>query len=328
MKTEFKRIFPLAAIAILLFAISPLATASTLTVNLNPKTDVATLDSVSTTKIVFTYPSNSTISAYLRNVSSTFSLSGSFDGTSSGAHELQGSFDQWDHQVSVSNFSVAVSYSALGNATALVVDTATKVNATVSGAFTVVNNTVTANLGWRAFVIRGAMDLPLEGRNVDINLAGSAMEDSIGSHASAEGWLVNSFGGDSFWNRPTLNFSQLDTPLSTWTKNYNAATNTTTFSKTISGQNTYSVSADFNGQKYSLSAISDPSGVVNVQGYANAEGDSLVMAPAPASASISASSGVIAVVVVVGLIAIAGGYLAIRARARAAKAPTSTTLPV
>lgn len=328
MNTETKKIVPLATIAILLFVVSPLANASTLTVNLNPKTGVATLDSVSTSKIVFTYPANSSISNYLRNVSSTLSLSGKFDGSSSGAHELQGSFEEWDHHISVSNISVAVSFSAKGNTTTLVVNKVTKVNATVSGAFSVVNGSVMANLGWRAFVVRGAMDLPLQGHNIDINLAGSAMEESImGSHAYAAGWLTSSFGGGSFWNRPTLNFTQLDTPLDTWTKNYDSATNTTTFSKTISGQNTYSIQADFNGQKYSLSEISDPSGVVSVQGYANASGDSLVMAPAPASASIS--SGVLAAVVMIGLLAIAGGYLAIRARSRARTTATSpTTLPV
>jgi len=328
MNTEAKKIIPLATIAILLFVVSPLADASTLTVNLNPKTGVATLDSVSTTKIVFTYPANSSISNYLRNVSSTFSLSGKFDGASSGARELQGSFVEWDHHVSVSNISVAVSFSAKGNSTTLVVDKVTQVNATVSGAFSVVNGTVTANLGWRAFVVRGSMNLPLEGHDVDINLAGSAMEESIvGSHAHAAGWLTTSFGGGSFWNRPTLNFSQLDTSLNTWTKNYDSATNTTTFSKTISGQTTFSIQADFNGQKYSLSEISDPSGVVNVQGYANASGDSLVMASPPASALFSTSTVVL--VVVVGVLVLAGGYLAIRARTRSkATATSSTMLPV
>ena len=325
MNTQAKKTIPLATIAIALFVVSPLTYASTLTVNLNPKTGVATLDSVSTTKIVFTYPADSAISNYLRNVSATFSLSGKFDGSSSGAHELQSSFDELDHHTSVSNISVAVSYSAKGNATALVVNIATKVNATVSGAFSVVNGTVKANLGWRAFVVRGAMDLSLEGHNMDVNLAGSAMEDSLmGSHADAATWLTSSFGGGNFWNRSTLNFSQLNAPLETWTKNYNSATNTTTFSKTISGQNTFSVQANFNGQKYSLSEVTDPSGVINVQGYANASGDSLVMAPAPASIS----NGVIAVVVVVGLLALAGGYLAIRARSRTkATTTTSTTLP-
>jgi hypothetical protein len=294
-------------------------------VNLNPKTGIATLDSVSSTKIVFTYPANSTISTNLRNVNSSFSLGGKFDGTSPGVQVLQASFSYWDHHITVSNISVAVSYSAKGNATALVINRMTGINATVAGAFGVVNGTVTANLGWRAFVVRGAMNLPMEGHDFDVNLAGPAMEYSIDSHQYAAGWFMNSFGGDSFWNRPTLNFSQLDTPLSTWTKNYNAATNTTTFSKTISGESAFSIQADFNGQKYSLSEVSDPSGVVNVQGYANASGDSLVMVPAPAPAA----SSVIAVAVVVGLLAIAGGYLAIRARGRArASAPSLTTQPV
>jgi len=325
MKSEAKKIIPLATIAVLLFAVSPLANASTLTVNLNPKSGVATVDSVSTTKIIFTFPSDSPVSKYLGNVSSSLSLSGKFDGSSQGAHELQDNFDNWDNNISVTNVSVAVSYSAKGNATTLVINESTDLNATVSGVFQVVNGTVRANLGWRAFIFRGALNLPLDGRVVDVNLAGDAMEDSLGSHGEAGTWLANAFGSGSFWNRPTLNFSQLNAPLDTWTKNYNAATNTTTFSKTISGQNTYSIQADLNGQQYSLSEISDPSGVLKVQGYANASGDSLVMAQAPASASIASS--VIAVVIVVGLLAIAGGYMAIRARSKAKTTVTSPSKP-
>ena len=327
MKTEAKKIVPLATLAVLLFVVSPLANASTLTVNLNPKSGLAKVDSVSTTKIVFAYPSDSTVSKYLRNVSSSLSLSGTFNGGSQAALELQDTFDGLDSHISVTNMSVDVSYGAKGNATTLVISTSTDVNATVTGVFQVVNGTVRANLGWRAFLVRGALDLPLGGRTVDVNLAGDAMEDSLGSHMAGGAWLSSAFGGFSFWNRSTLNFSQLDTPLDTWTKNYNAATNTTTFSKTISGQNTYSIQADLNGQKYSLSAISDPSGVVSVQGYAIASGDTLVMAPAPSSAS--TSSGVLAVAGVVMLLAIVGGYLAIRTRSRSKTATTSpTTIPV
>ena len=325
MKTEAKKILPLATLAVLLFVVSPLANASTLTVNLNPKSGLAEVDSISTTKIVFVYPSDSTVSKYLRNVSSSLSLSGTFDGGSRAALELQDTFDGLDSHISVTNMSVDVSYGAKGNATTLVIRTFTDVNATVTGVFQVVNGTVRANLGWRAFIVRGALDLPLGGRTVDVNLAGDAMVDSLGSHMAGGAWLSSAFGGFSFWNRSTLNFSQLDTPLDTWTKNYNAATNTTTFSKTISGQNTYSIQADLNGQKYSLSAISDPSGVVSVQGYAIASGDTLVMASAPSSAS----SGVLAVAVVVMLLAIVGGYLAIRTRSRSKTVTTSpTTIPV
>jgi hypothetical protein len=325
MKTEVKKVIPLATLVIILISLSPMAYASTLTVNLNPKTGLAKVDSVSTTKIVFTYPANSTISNYLRNVNSSLSLSGSFDGSAPGTRELQGSFDNWDRHITVSNMSVAVDYSAKGNTTVLVVNKMTKVSATVSGVFSVVNGSVTADLGWRAFVIGGAMNLPLDGQNVDVNLAGPAMENSLGSHGDAAAWLLGAFGRGAFWNRPTLNFSALSSPLSTWTKNYDAATNTTTFSKTISGQDTFSVKATYNGQTYSLTAVSDPSGVVSVQGYANASGDSLVMAPAPESTPI----GVLAAVVVIGLLAIAGGYFALRSRTRAKTSNSpSTTLPV
>lgn len=302
------RIIPLATLAILLIAVAPMASASTLTVNLNPKTGLANVDSVSTTKIVFTYPANSTISKYLRNVSSSSTFSGSFMGTSQGAQEFQGTLHDWDNHVSVSNMSVAVDYSLKGNKTAMVFDKTTKVNATVSGVFRVVNGTVMADLGWRSFIVRGAMDLPLDGHTMDINLAGSAMEDSLGSQTFASGWMMGAFGGGSFWNRPTLNFSELSTPLSTWTKNYNSATNTTTFTKTISGSSTFTSSYDLNGQKYSLSATSDPTGVVAIQGYANASGDSLVIAPAPASATTS----LLAIGAVIAVLALLGGIYAVK----------------
>jgi hypothetical protein len=77
MKTRTKGIIiPLATLAIVLFSVSPLAYASTLKVNLNPKTGLAEVDSVSAIPIVFSYPANSTISDYLRNVSSSLSPEG------------------------------------------------------------------------------------------------------------------------------------------------------------------------------------------------------------------------------------------------------------
>jgi len=325
MKKEMKRIVPLVTLAALLVSLSPIASASTLTINLNPATGAARVNSVSTSKIVFTYPANSTISNYLKNVNSSLNLKGSFDGSSSGTLELQGSFDGWDHHVKVSNMSVAVNYSAKGNSTALVIDKMTNVSATVSGVFSIVNGTVTADLGWRAFVITGAMDLPFNGHDYDVNLAGAAMTNSLGSHATAAAWLYNQFGGGSFWNRPTLNFSELNAPLSAWTKNYDASTNTTTFSKTISGQSTFSFTATYNGQTYSLSATSDPSGVIAVQGYANASGDSLVMEPAPASSP----TGLVAAGAAFVVVAVAVGYLAYRSRAKSGtSAATPTTTPI
>lgn len=306
MKYTGKKVIPLTALAVILLSISPLAYASTLTVNLNPKTGLAKVDSVSTTKIVFTYPANSTVSDFLRNVSSSLNLKGSFDGSTPGARELQSSFEDNDNHVVVKNMSVAVSYTAKGSSTELVIDKSTNITAWVSGVFKVVNGTVRADLGWRAFVVRGPMSLPLEDRQIDINLAGSAMDGTFGDHAFAFGFLQAFAGG--WWNRPTLNFSQLNTPLSTWTKNYDSATNTTTFSKTISGSSNFTASFTYNSQKYTLSAVSDPTGVVTVQGYANAVGDSLVMASPPASTGAGLIAVGAAAAVVLGLI----GYLAVK----------------
>ena len=311
MKNKANKIIPLTAFAIVLLSLAPMVTASSLSVSLNPKTDLAKIDSMSSTKIVFTYPADSSISNYLRNVSTSTSLKGSFDGSTSGARELQGSFDDEDSHVVVNNMSVAFGYTAKGSATELVIDKTTNITAWVSGVFSVVNGSVTANLGWRAFVIRGALSLPLENHMVDVNLAGSIMDDSFGDHAYAAGFLQTAAWG--WWNRPTLNYSQLNTPLSSWTKNYDSATNTTTYSKTITGSSNFTASLTNNGQKYTLSAVSDPTGVVTVQGYANAVGDSLVMAPAPASTGMGLIAVGAAAAVVLGLI----GYIAVRRGVRA-----------
>ena len=306
MKNKAKTIAPLTALAVVLLSLAPMVSASTLTVNLNPTTGLAKIDSMNSTKLVFTYPANSSISSVLRNVSSSESLSGSFQGSTSGARELQGSFDDEGSHVVVRNMSVAYGYTAKGSATQFVIDKTTNITTWVSGVFSVVNGSVTANLGWRAFVIRGAMNLPLENHNIDINLAGSTMDDSFGGHALAAGFLHTAAWG--WWNRPTLNYSELKTPLSTWAKNYDSATNTTTFSKTISGSSNFSASFTFNNQKYTLSAVSDPTGVVTVQGYANAVGDSLVMAPTPASSGVGLIAVGATAAVLLGLI----GYLAVK----------------
>ena len=316
MKDNTGRTVPLAALALLLVTASPLAYASTLTVNLTPKSGLARVDSTSSTKIVFTYPAGSTVSSYLENMSSNYSLSGNFGSGVSGVGVLQGVFDQEDSHISVRNVSVSMGYVAKGNATSLVVDKTTNITAWISGAFSVVNGSVVANLGWRAFTVRGPMEFDMGDRMVDVNLVGSTMQESLGAHALAAGFLMGAFGGGPIWSRPTLNFTALNSPLSTWTKNYDSATNTTTFTKTIAGSSTFMASIDYGNAKYSLSASSDPTGVVTVQGYANASGDSLVIVPAPPSAPTMA----LAVGAVIAVVAALGGYLAIKRGVRP-KAP-------
>lgn len=300
-----KKILPLTALAVLLFAMAPVVQASTLTVNLNPKSGLAKVDLVSTTKITFTYPAGSQVSNYLKNVSSNLNLKGTYNGGSSGVEDLQQSFDDEGSHISVTNMTVAISYSAKGSDTTLVINKMTNVTAWVKGVFHIVNGTVQADLGWRSLVVHGAWNLDMEDHNIDVNLVGSTTQYSLGDHPYAAEFLSNAFGEGSIWSRPTLNYSALNTPLSTWTKNYDSTTNTTTFSKTISGQTTFSASIDNNGQTYSLSATSDPSGVVSVQGYANASGDSLVIAPAPSSGlagMVGLGAAIVVLVVVAGLV--------------------------
>lgn len=319
-----KRIFPLTALVIALLSVAPVVAASTLTVNLNPTTGLAKVDTVSTTRIVFTYPANSSMSEYLRNVSSALKLNSSFTGGSGGAMELQGSFDDEESHIAVKNMSVALDYTSTGNATTLVISKVTDVTAWVSGVFQMVNGSVVANLKWRSFVVQGTMNIDMGDHMTDINMVGSAIQASLASKETALGFMLGSFGDKSVWSQPTLNFTQLDTPLSTWTKNYDSATNTTTFSKTISGTSEFTSSIDDNGQNYSLSATSDPTGVIAVRGYAIPQGDYLVMAPAPAS-----SAGYMELGAVVVLLAAAAGYFLYRWRAKP-KGPlsTNTTLQV
>lgn len=307
------KLLAITTLALLLISTAPAAFGSTLTVDLNPSTKVAKVVTVSTTKIVLTYPVNSTLSGYLKGVNSTTSFSGTFQQGASGVDELQGSFGDEDSHVSVSNVSVSIHYDAKGNSTALVVNKETDITAWVTGVFSVVNGTVTADLKWRSFVVPGALTFNLEDHPVDVNLVGSAMETSLATHTFAIQYMLSAFGGEELWNRPTLNYSALSTPLTTWTKNYDSSTNTTTFSKTVSGTSTFSASVDYNGQKYTLSAISDPSANVMVNGYAIASGDSIALQQAPAS-----SSSLLLLVAAAAAIVVVGGaaYLALRSRAK------------
>jgi hypothetical protein len=275
------RILPLAAIALLLMAATPAAYASTLKVDLNPTTRVADVTSMSTTTLILTYPSNSTISQYLRNYTSSVSWSGTFAGSSQGAAELQGSLEAEDHDVRVQSMNVSYSLTSKGNTTALVVNKETDISAVVQGVFKVENGSVVADLGWKAFEVPGQMTLTFQTHTVDVNYVGSSMEAQLSGHPIVAAAIVGLFGGDDLWHRPTLNFSALNSPLSTWTRNYDSVTNTTTYSKTINGEETLNASADFNGQKYTLSMRSDPSAQVAIQGYATAEGDALMVQPTP-----------------------------------------------
>jgi hypothetical protein len=321
MKNRVNGLIPLSVLAILLLSVAPMAFASTLTVNLNPKTNLAKVTSASNTKIVLTYPVNSSMSKYLNAYNSTLSLSGSFNHGSDGAQLLQSHLHDEDERVTVQNMSASLSYSAKGNKTAFVLNKETDITAWVSGVFNLTNGKVTADLKWRSFSIPGTFNLNLENHDVDVNEVGSAMSDTLGGHALALGMLSGMFEHNDLWHRPTIDFSVFNSNLSTWTKNYISLTNTTTFSKTIAGQSNFTASESFNGQKYTLSAFSDPSSNISVQGYAVAKGNSIVIESTPALLS------PITWVAAVALIAVAAGAAYAVMRSRAIRKPNTPSIP-
>jgi hypothetical protein len=276
------RIAGLALLAVLVLSLGPVAYASNLTVDLNPNTQVAKLTSVSTTNLLLNYPANSTLSAYLKGYNSSLAQSGSFNSSSPAVLTFREHFhDEANDKVSISNMTISYKYNVKANSTALVVNKETDITAWVSGAFKVSNGTVTANLGWRSFYISGALDVRLGNQTVDVNLVGASLTQSIaGKNLGAE-MLSGMFAGGGLWARPTLNFSSLNSPLSSWTRNYDSLTNTTTFSKTVAGNSTFSAKYSNNGEAYSLSMTSDPSAAISTRGYAQAAGDSLVISTAP-----------------------------------------------
>jgi hypothetical protein len=316
-----QKLLPLAALVLALVALSPAAYASTLTITLNPSANTAVINAKSTTDLIVTYPSNSTLSHYLNGTDTSVTLSGAFSSDSQATDVLQASFGHEDSDIHVESANFTYTLTAKGNTTALVVSKETDISALAVGAFKVVNGTVHADLGWKAFRINGQLFLDLEDRTVEVNQVGSAFSLGIGDHPFALNALIGMFGGYQVWQKPTLDFSALNSPLSTWTRNYDSSTNTTTYTKIVSGTESLNASASFDGQTYTLSVRSDPSSQIVVQGYATASGDSLVVQQAPAG--IAAIAGVDPAVWFVGgalvLVALGGAfYLFRRSRARPA----------
>src|SRR5712692_3478376 len=164
-----QRLLPIVAFTLFLIAATPAVYASTLKVSLNLTNKTADITSSSSTTLTLTYPSNSSMSHYLRNYSSSASWKGSFSGTSEGALILQGGLEEEDHDVRIQSMNVSYSLKATGNATAFVLIKETIISAVVTGVFKVVNGTVTADLDWKAYHISGEMPLKLEDHTIEVN---------------------------------------------------------------------------------------------------------------------------------------------------------------
>ncbi|MDG6901673.1 MAG: hypothetical protein JRM80_06895 [Nitrososphaerota archaeon] len=323
MEKMASRLLAISTIGALLIACAPAALASSITVNLNPTTKVAKFDSVSTTSIILTYPANSSLSNYLKGYNSSQSFTGTFSGNSDSIGELQNGMDDLSPGVRVLNATVTYSYKGTANATELVVNKMTEISGYATGVFKVVNGSVTANVRWRSFSVPGALDLSLDGRMVDVNLVGSSLMDSMIGRSVVVALLTGFFGGGSLWNRPTIDFSALSSPLSAWTKNYDSATNTTTFTKTVNSNSSFNASQTSNGQTYTLKVTSDPSAVISVQGYAQPSGDALIITSPPPGTSLITYVGIASAVVILALGAIT--YLILRRRSATAATGTVPT---
>ena len=291
--------------ALLLFSF-PIVSASTVNIALNPATGVAKVTGMSTTTIVFTYPANSTISRFLNGSNYSAQASGNVAGGQGPAMDFQDALRNYTSEVTVQNLSASLSTTSKANATAMVITRETNITGYVSGVFNVTNGTVTANLGWKAFVIRGPFVMPLDGHDYDLNTLGSAAMMPMRGIASS--FLSGSFGDQNIWSRSTIDFSSLNTPLNNWTRVYNSATNTTTFTKTINTLANYSSSVSFNGESYSLSMTYDPSSTISVSGYASPQGNTLVFGQAPQNYTYPTIA--ITIVAIIALV----GYIAIKKR--------------
>ena len=322
MNNTVNRLLSASIVALLLASAIPAASASTITITLNPATHVAKVDSVSSTTIILTYPANSSLSRALNGYNSSKSLNGTFTASSDSAQLIQGRFDHWDQYARIQNMSITFSRKADGNATAFVVRQSTDIAASVSGVFTIANGSVHANLGWRSFSVPGSMTVRFGDHQVEVNQVGSSMDDQLGDHPLVVGALLGLFGTAGLWHRGMVNFSSLNSPLSTWNKAYDSSTNTTTFSKTISGQASLKVQATINGQAYGLSVVSDPSASIATVGYASASSDTLTIGQAPAP-----QAPIVPEVAAVAVVALAGGILFGMRRSRAKASPASAAAP-
>ncbi|MDG6996565.1 MAG: hypothetical protein JRN52_11645 [Nitrososphaerota archaeon] len=304
----------------LLFLGIPAVSASTVNITLNPTTHVAQVEGVSTTKIVLTYPANSDISKMLNETKYSMQVSGNIPHGDAPTRDFEDALRNYTSTISVENISASLSTKATANSTALVITRDTNLTAYVTGIYNSTNGTLMANMNWKSFRIDGSFVVPMDGQEYDLNMMGSAALQPLGDNSLASAFLIHAFGEDRIWSQSTIDFSALNTPLTNWTRHYDSATNTTTFSKTVNTQANFSASVSVNGQEYSISMVHDPSSTIKVLGYASASGNSLIISPAPSAFSFETAALAALVVVII----LASAYMAIRWRSRATSAGSST----
>lgn len=282
--------------------------ASTLQVVVGPSLNTAQIIATSQATLVFTYPAGSAVSKALSGFNYSVTLSAlnvprDSDAFVAFQHQLRRGFEN----ITLINMSVYLNEYAQANTTSLVVVKNVVIKAWATGVFNKTRSHVEGNFGWKSFVVKGNLDVDFEGHTVDINTVGSAILLPLGGKGVLASFLLGSFGDRPLWSSSTINFSVFNTPLSQWKRSYNAATNTTTFSKSVSSTLLFREQVSVNGQNYSVSLSYDPASTISVPGYAVAKGDTVIVQPAPPgvlqrNTVIAVSVAVIAIVVAASLL--------------------------
>ncbi len=295
----YKKTISLIVMALVLTSISvPLVSASSLTVHVYPAKNQAEINAVSDTKIVFTYPNQSTISDMLSGTNYTYNMVVNITHGESSIAFFEGFLRSHYSNISVENMSVTMNVKAVANNTTLIITKSMNINIWISGIFNKSKNgTTIANMSWKDFAVNGKFDVNYNGNTWDINEAGGMIDNVMGL-----GWnaFYLMFENNHFLDRSTINYSALNAPLKDWSKNYNASSNTTSFTYVYNKTISFNSSVDFNGAKYTLNMSYDPSATIVVPGYATASGNDLIItSTAPATAFPYLLVGIAAVVVIV-----------------------------
>ncbi len=194
------------------------------------------------------------------------------------------------------------------------------------------NNTTIIDMSWRAFGVQGKLMSDFRGQlqmvnpnmglnfqyyvntNMDVNQLGNF--GSFGGIGNDQGnFELGSFFEDggfgaNVMNYNTINFKVFSVPLNQWARQYNSATNSTTFYYNASSNYSLNSSMSVNGQNYSIKLMTDPSAAITTNGYAsvNSANELAVSNASPPpvlSLGIEAAIGVgIVALIAIGLVAL------------------------
>ncbi|BBE42135.1 hypothetical protein [Conexivisphaera calida] len=296
-----------------IMALSPVAAnAATVTVTAYPAQNVSNIVINDSVYVIFTYPAGSHISSELNG--SNYSLvlsainiprdSGAFMKFQSALQGGQGDDQDQDQgynsSITLLNMSVTESKSLVANSTTMIMSRSTLISAWVSGIF---NRTgtgkIVGNFAWKSFRMGDRLDVDFDGEAEDVNFIGSSFFAPIGGKFMPMYMLMAAPLGQ-ISQIPTINFSAFNEPLSQWTRTYNPSTGITTFTKSASSQTLYNASLTVNGRTYSIRVVSDPSYTINVEGYAVASGNTIIVTSPPPNYTEYAVAAVVVVVAVAG----------------------------